>query len=83
MQAIRDALMQHWDPIGVAAVPEAEDEYDSYIGRIYRILVGTRSEEELIEFLYVTETETMGLSGGSRNHLRKVAHILLSLEVGG
>jgi len=23
-----DVLMQHWDPIGVADFPEAEDEYD-------------------------------------------------------
>lgn len=23
--------MRHWDPIGVAGIPEAADEYDSYI----------------------------------------------------
>jgi len=33
MRAIRAALMQHWDPIGVADIPEAADEYDSYLGR--------------------------------------------------
>ena len=82
MQTIRDSLMQHWDPIGVAAIPEAVDEYDSYIGAIYAILTGTRSEQELVEFLHITETETMGLGGSSRKHLRKLAHILLNLDVG-
>ena len=79
MQAIRDALMRHWDPIGVADVPEAADEYDSYIAQVYRILAGTRSADELIEFLYRTETQAMGLNAGSCEHLREVARILLTI----
>ena len=59
---IRDVLMQHWDPIGVADFPEAEDEYDSYVGPVYRLLESGASDVEVIEFLYKTETETMGLS---------------------
>jgi hypothetical protein len=81
MQTIRTALMQHWDPIGVADIPEAADEYDSYIGSVYRILAGTRSEEELVEFLHRTETETMGLNPRPRESLREVAQQLLSLDV--
>jgi hypothetical protein len=50
MQTIRAALMQHWDPIGVADIPEAQTSMDSYIASVYRILADTRSEEELIEF---------------------------------
>jgi hypothetical protein len=34
MQAIRDVLMRDWDPIGVAAIPEAAEEYDSYIASV-------------------------------------------------
>lgn len=30
-QAIREALMKEWDPIGVAHIPEAQDEYDGYV----------------------------------------------------
>ncbi len=29
--AIRKILMEEWDPIGVSDIPEAQDEYDSYI----------------------------------------------------
>lgn len=81
VQAIRAALMRDWDPIGVAEIPEAADEYDSYIGSVYRILAGTRSEDELVEFLYRTETKTMGLSAGSQERVREVARKLLTLDV--
>jgi len=80
-RVIRDALMREWDPIGVADIPEADDEYDRYIGSVYRILTGRRSEEELVEFLYQTETDTMGLVGGSHPHLREVARKLLALDI--
>lgn len=35
---LRALLMDHWDPIGVAEVPEAADEYDTYVGHIGRML---------------------------------------------
>lgn len=81
--AIRKALMQDWDPIGVKAVPQAQDEYDSYIGGVYRILASSRSEEELIEFLLSVETKHMGLSEQPdlRQRLRKIARRLLALNV--
>ena len=81
MQAIREVLMRDWDPIGVASHPEAADEYDSYIASVYRILVDTRSEDELVDFLFRMETETMGLSPRSSDHLRDVARKLLLLNV--
>ena len=37
--AIRQVLLHDWDPIGVADVPEAQDEYDSYISQIYGMLI--------------------------------------------
>lgn len=81
MQTIRAALMSDWDPIGVAGIPEAADEYDSYIGAVYRILAGSRSEDELVEFLYHTETQTMGLCLCTRGRVREVARKLLALDV--
>jgi hypothetical protein len=40
--AIRQVLYRDWDPIGVCGVAP-EDEYDSYIGGVYRILSTSRS----------------------------------------
>jgi hypothetical protein len=81
-QAIREALMQDWDPIGVADVPEAQDEYDSYVGPVYRLLVSGASDTELVDYLYTTETDTMGLTRlGMRGHLKKVVARLRQIEV--
>jgi len=58
-----------------------EDEYDSYIGPVYRILSGSRSEQELIDFLFRTERDTIGVSCESPEQLRPVARRLLDLDV--
>ena len=78
--SIRQILYREWDPIGVAGLAPG-DEYDSYIAPVYRILVGSRSEDELIEFLYWTESETIGMACESRELLRPVARRLLALDV--
>ena len=60
---VRHVLMRDWDPIGVSSVPEAADEYDSYVGTVYVMLMDQRSNAEIIElYLWTTATEHMGLS---------------------
>jgi hypothetical protein len=77
--SIRKILYHDWNPIGVSELPE--DEYDAYIRPVYRILAGTRSEQELIEFLFRTERDTIGMSCESPEQLRPVARRLLELDV--
>ncbi len=73
--AIRQILYRDWDPTGVCgAAPE--DEYDSYIGGVYRILSSSRSEDALIEFLAVH-----GSQESAPERLRSVAQKLLALDV--
>ena len=38
--AIREVLIREWDPIHIQDVPEAQDEYDGYVGGVYRLLAG-------------------------------------------
>ena len=78
--SIRQILYREWDPIGVSG-SAPEDEYDSYIGPVYRILSGSRSEQELIDFLFRTERDTIGVSCESPEQLRPVARRLLDLDV--
>ena len=49
-EAIREVLYQEWDPLALRGLAP-RDEYDSYIGGVYRILASSRSEEALVEFL--------------------------------
>jgi len=77
--SIRQVLYRDWNPIGVPGLPE--DEYDSYIAPVYRILAGSRSEQELIEFLFSTERDTIGVPCESPEQLRPVARRLLELAV--
>jgi hypothetical protein len=79
--SIREILFHVWDPISVSDNPKLRDEYDSYIAPVYRILAGSRSEQELIEFLFQTERDTIGLSCESPEQLRPVARRLLELDV--
>src|SRR6266581_4716198 len=53
--AIRKVLMDHWDPIGVAGVPEAQDEYDSYIHQIHGMLIRREAKYKLVDFLWWAE----------------------------
>ena len=54
--------MRDWDPIGVAAIPEASDEYDQYVGRAYVMLMDERATvADIASYLLEGATERMGL----------------------
>jgi hypothetical protein len=81
--SIRQILYHEWDPIGVSG-SAPEDEYDSYIAPVYRILSGSRSEQELVEYLFRTARDTIGVACETAEHMeqmRPVARRLLQLDV--
>ena len=80
-ESIRQILFRDWDPIGVNHNPKLADEYDGYIGPVYRILTGSRAEDDLLGFLYRTEHDQIGTGCESPEHLRPVARKLLTLNV--
>lgn len=77
--SIRQVLYHDWQPIPVADLPE--DEYDSYIAPAYRILTGSRSEKELIEYLFRLEGDSIGMQCKSAEQLRPVARKLLEIDL--
>jgi len=79
--AIRKVLFFDWDPIGVSKLGDLDDEYDAYIASIYRILVSSRSEDDIVNRLNQIERDSMGLSGTDAAKLRPVARKLLELDV--
>ena len=61
-EAIRQVLLRDWDPIGVRDAPEAQDEYDGYVGGVYRLLVSGATSSEIAEHLLQIERDSMRLS---------------------
>jgi hypothetical protein len=72
IDAIRKILHKDWDPIG-CGVPE--DEYDSYIPTIYRLLQLQTDVTKLADHLEKLETNSMGLTANPENN-RRVAEML-------
>lgn len=75
---IREILLREWDPIGVAEIREAQDEYDAYVADVYRLLSRRASVNEVFDFLWWLETEHMALSG-DRQRTVKIAERLVEL----
>lgn len=73
---MRHVLLDVWDPIGVKDEPNAQDEYDSYIGRLYELLVSRAPNSELVEYLYWAVHENMGLDAATRSDMNATAEAL-------
>jgi hypothetical protein len=75
---IAEILMQEWDPIGVAGILEAQDEYDAYVAEVFRLLTRRASLQQLFEYLWWVETVHMALRG-DRQRTQAVAERLTRL----
>ena len=62
--------MAEWDPIGVAGIPEAADEYDTYVGAVGRMLREGRGADEIRAYLTFVRVDRMGF-GRSRGWERR------------
>jgi hypothetical protein len=57
---IRSVLLDVWDPIGIRDEPNAQDEYDMYIGDIFELLKKNASNEEIAKYLHWVAHDRMG-----------------------
>ena len=80
-EAIRMVLLCEWDPIGIAHIPEAQDEYDGYVSEIYGMLIRHSTKQELFEHLWWIETQHMGLYG-NRLKTEAIAERLCGIREG-
>jgi hypothetical protein len=76
---IRDVLMKHWDPIGVADEPFAADEYDGYIPQVKALMRAHEAVDPLMDYLHEVEVKRMGLKT-HREVTRTAAEHLLTLR---
>jgi hypothetical protein len=79
-QAIGAVLLRFWDPIGIQDVAEAQDEYDSYVGPVYRLLASGASAEQIAQYLS-DEESALGVRAATPSQLLPVATRLAALDV--
>jgi len=74
--------MREWDPIGVAGVPEAADEYDTYAAKAYAMLMVERATAGAIAaYLLDVATTQMGISGARLiERSKRAAEALVALR---
>jgi hypothetical protein len=65
---VRRILMEHWDPMGVNGIPEAEDEYDPYAGAVLSALRCGSSTSDIERHLRWIVAEHMGLDHAGRDY---------------
>lgn len=75
-RAISEVLHYLWDPIGVAGVPDARDEYEGYVDRVLSLLRSAATETEIVDFLVDIETNGMGLDLPRENSAETVTTLL-------
>lgn len=75
-RSLRRVLMSAWDPIGVAGVPEAQDEYDGYLGPVAELLRDGADEKRIARFLTMIRTDRMGMDRRAKDDRRAASAIL-------
>ena len=80
-RSISEVLLRNWDPIGVRDVPQAQDEYDAYVGGVYRLIASGATARQIAEHLARVEAEQLGFPYTDPKMLVPVAEKLLRLNV--
>ena len=78
---IRPVLMSVWNPIGIKDEPNAQDEYDSYLGGVYELLITGASEKRIAERLWWIVAERMGLSAARKADMTDTVKALRDIEL--
>lgn len=78
-RAIRRVFLEVWDPLGVSDEPNAQDEYDGYIGRAFELLTTSGSDKEIVDYL-LWIVGRMGMDA-SRANLQTVTAALRQIPI--
>jgi hypothetical protein len=59
-QSIERALLEQWDPLGVATGPGEHPEYQSYAHHLYNLLARGGSDTQVTRYLHGAESGELG-----------------------
>jgi hypothetical protein len=63
----------------VRGVPQARDEYYSYLSRVFSMLLSNATEQEIASYLVNVEEESMGLAPNKENAV-EIAQTLIDIK---
>ena len=72
---IRRVLLDTWDPIGIRDEPNAQDEYDGYMGEIFDLLMKRAPDPAIVDYLMWAVNEHMGLSATREDMLPTIVEL--------
>ncbi len=72
---IRHVLLETWDPIGIRDEPNAQDEYDGYMGEVFDLLVRRAPDSAILDYLLWAANEHMGLSAKREDMLPTILEL--------
>ncbi|WP_133646389.1 hypothetical protein [Paraburkholderia flava] len=75
-QRVDEVLHYLWDPIGIAGIPEARDEYHGYLPKVFALLKEGADAVTIAAYLETVAVARMGFDGNDA-HARKIADVLL------
>jgi hypothetical protein len=78
---IRRVLLDVWDPIGIRDEPNAHDEYDSYVGKLFDLMTSNAPDSELTEHLYWAAHDQMGFDAARRSDMLSTVEALRKIEL--
>jgi hypothetical protein len=78
---IRHVLLSVWDPIGIRNEPNAQDEYDGYIGRLYELLASRAPDTELIDYLHCVAHDQMGFDAATKSDMVETVEALRKISL--
>lgn len=70
---VDEVLHYIWDPIGVRGVPQARDEYDSYLPKIFQLVRDETPANIIAQHLTEIVVNRMGLRGTAKDALEVVS----------
>lgn len=59
-ERIERALLEQWDPLGLASAPGAHPEYQPYAHEVYNLLARGASDVQIARFLHRAEDSELG-----------------------
>jgi hypothetical protein len=75
-EAVDEILYRDWDPIGVAGVPEARDEYRAYLPQVFSMVQNENSIAAIAGYLSFVRVERMGLEEDDQHDINVTSLLL-------